>query len=204
MKRTIITIILIFSAFFITAAQTVEPAPVINQYNSAEDDVEALIRQLEEMGDREFFNFLMGLSLDVSQQQRISTKTEFQIIYLPILQEMGFLPSVDEAGDIHFIVNGKNYFIIIDEKDTQFFHIYMGFSLPSAARENALNAANEINRNSKVAKVTISPPQSERLIVSITAELLLSEPEYFEQIFSRAISLIRTAERNFISLLNQE
>lgn len=197
---------------------------IANTDNNTDDNIDALIRQLEEMDDMDFFNLLLGLSGDAEHtfpllyflpgshlrndseapQLPVWSKTELQNIYLFKLQELGFLPSVDKDGDIHFNVFGNNYFIIIDEKDIQFFQIYMGFSLPFAAREQALDAANEANRISKVAKVTVSSPQSERLIISITSELLLNFPEYFEQIFVRAISLIRNAERNFISLLNQE
>jgi len=130
------------------------------------------------------------------------TRIDLQGIYMPHLREMGYLPSVDDDGDIQFKVSGVNYFIIIDEEDLQFFQVYMGFSLGDITREAAVNAANEANRKSKVAKVSISLPESERVVVSITVELLLNDRWDFAPVFSRALSLIRNAENNFIRLLD--
>ena len=91
-----------------------------------------------------------------------------------------------------------NYFIIINDDDIQFFQIYMGFSLGSISAQDALGAANISNRRSKVAKVAIS---SDGKIASITAELLLENPDGFVPVFSRALSLMRNAERNFMAQL---
>jgi len=67
--------------------------------------------------------------------------------------------------------------------------------MDSVPEEVAINAANSSNRNSKVVKIAFS---SERKVISITAELLLNDPKDFIPIFSRAISLIRNAENNFM------
>jgi len=125
------------------------------------------------------------------------TKADLQIVYMEQLREEGYVPYVDTDGDIEFKVSGDTYFIIVDDKDIEFFQIYRGFSLGSITRNEALDIANESNRISKVAKVSISSPESERLIISITAELLVEEPKGFIPVFNRAISLIRNAENNF-------
>ncbi|MCL2230095.1 MAG: hypothetical protein FWC01_03295 [Treponema sp.] len=121
-------------------------------------------------------------------------KADLQSIYVAHLQREGFLPTVDTDGDIQFKVGGVNYFIIIDENDIQFFQIYMGFNLGSFEVEDAMQAANIANRRSKVAKVTVSP---ERMVVSITIEILLNTPTEFAPIFARSLSLIRNAENIF-------
>jgi hypothetical protein len=131
------------------------------------------------------------------------TKIDLQSIYMEYLRNEGYVPSVDDAGDIQFRVSGDSYFIIIDENDIQFFQIYMGFSLRDANREDVLNAVNESNRRSKVAKLSVSPVDSERIIVSITVELLLNDPRDFIHVFPRAISLIRNAENIFKSRLRE-
>ena len=128
-----------------------------------------------------------------SQQQW--TKEDLQNTYMEYLRQEGYVPTVDADGDIQFKVAGDVYFIILNETDLQFFQIYTGFKLDTVPEEAAINAANSSNRNSKVVKISFS---SERKVISITAELLLNDPKDFIPIFSRAISLIRNAENNFM------
>jgi len=130
--------------------------------------------------------------------QQAWTKADLQSIYVEYLRNEGYLPSIDVDGDIQFKVSGDNYFIIIDENDLMFFQIYMGFTIGAVRAEDALDAANFSNRRSKVVKVALS---SDRTIASITAELLLEDPRDFVPIFSRAISLMRNAENNFMNQL---
>ncbi|MCL2440962.1 MAG: YbjN domain-containing protein [Treponema sp.] len=126
------------------------------------------------------------------------TREDLQGIYMEHLRQEGYLPSIDEDGDIQFKVSGDNYFIIINESDLQFFQIYMGFSLTAFSIDDLLNAANSANRRSKVAKTTIS---SDGKIASITVELLLNSPNDFVPVFARSLSLIRNAEGIFRSQL---
>jgi len=130
----------------------------------------------------------------VSQQQW--TREALQSIYMGYLYKEGYMPSIDDDGDIKFIVEGDTYFIIVDENDLQFFQIYKGFKMETISPEDALTAANYSSRNTKVVKVAFSP---DKKIVSITAELLLNDPKDFIPVFSRAINLIQNAENNFIS-----
>jgi len=133
-----------------------------------------------------------------SQQQW--TREDLQNVYMEYLRQEGYMPSVDDDGDILFKVAGNTYFIIIDENDLQFFQIYMGFKLETLSPEIALTAVNYSNRSSKVVKVAFSP---DRKVISITAELLLNDPKDFIPVFSRAISLIQNAENNFISQIRE-
>jgi len=130
------------------------------------------------------------------------TREDLQSIYIEYLRHEGYMPFIDSDGDIQFKVSGDNYFIIVDEKDLQFFQIYLGFSLGVASRDDVLNAANNANRLSKTAKVSISSDESHGIIVSITAELLLNNPAEFVYVFPRALSLMRNAENNFIKQLS--
>ena len=126
------------------------------------------------------------------------TKADLQRIYIESLREEGYLPSVDRDGDILFKVYGNNYYITIDENDAQFFRIYTGISLGSYSLQDALAAANYSNMRSKVAKVYIS---SNGRSAAINTELLLSDPRDFKSVLSRALSLMRLAESNFLSQL---
>jgi|GEM_PF-995004 len=118
-------------------------------------------------------------------------------MYMNYLAQEGFRPEIDSDGDIQFKVRGSNYFIIVNETDLQFFHIYTGFSLDNMTMEETYNLINYANRRSKVAKLSLSSPSSDKLNVSITAELLLNNPDNFSAIFSRALSLIDNAKNIF-------
>ena len=134
------------------------------------------------------------------------TKTGLQNLYLEKIAEEGFRPTKDPDGDIQFRVLGSNYFVIIDENDLEFFQIYTGFWLDTITMEEAYEIVNIANRRSKVAKISLSTNEDEpdRIIVSITAELLVETPEDFAQIFSRAISLLANARNIFQTLLQAQ
>jgi hypothetical protein len=127
------------------------------------------------------------------------TKENLQTMYMEHLRAEGYLPMIDDSddrGDIIFKVSGENYYIMLNADDLQFFQIYKGVSLGPIETEAAINAANYSNRHSKVAKVWVSSDGSS---VSINTELLLDDPHDFAPVFSRALSVIRNAERNFFS-----
>ena len=145
------------------------------------------------------------------------TREQLQELYLENIAVEGYRPVIDGDGDIEFKVLGSNYFVIVDESDQGFFQIYTGFWLDNITMEEAYKIVNEANRKSKVAKISLStsgPVYSEelafdedgemifeetpeRIIVSITAELLVENPEDFTLIFSRAISLLANARNIF-------
>ena len=127
------------------------------------------------------------------------TRSALQNIYMENLAKEGYRPEVDEDGDIKFRVLGSNYFIIIDEHDLEFFQIYTGFWLDDMTMEDAYEMINYANRRSKVAKLSLSTNDKEpgRIIVSITAELLVENPRDFADVFPRALSLLANAKNIF-------
>ena len=154
---------------------------------------------MKKMGKILIFAVILGVFFTFPAfTQEEWTRPDLQNIYMEHLRNEGYVPLIDIDGDIQFKVSGDNYFIIIDEKDVQFFQIYMGFSLGSINPEEAFTAANFSNRRSKVAKISISPDGN---IASITVEMILNNPRDFEPIFARALSLIRNAEGIFRSHL---
>jgi hypothetical protein len=143
--------------------------------------------------------FGVFFAFPASAQENVEwTKNSLQNTYMQFLREEGYLPSVDDDGDILFKVSGSNYFIIIDENDPLFFRIYTGVSLGSFLPEDALAAANYTNMHSKIAKIYIS---TDGKSAAINTELLLLDPGNFRPVLSRALSLMRFAETNFFSQL---
>ena len=144
--------------------------------------------------------FSCFIIVSAAAQETVWTRAALQNIYMDHLRTEGYVPSVDIDGDIQFKVSGSSYFIIIDENDLQFFQVYTGFILSAAPIEDIAVAVNFSNRRSKVAKISLSP---DGRIASITAELLLNDPRSFAPVFSRALSLMRTAENNFLTHLRE-
>jgi len=146
---------------------------------------------------------LGGIFIFSAAAQETWTREELQDIYVEHLIAEGFRPEVDFDGDIQFKVLGSSYFIIIDDNDLNFFQLYTGFWLDDMAMEDAYDLVNFANRRSKVAKISLSASENEsnRLIVSITAELLIDHPEDFVFVFNRALSLLANAKSIFQSQL---
>jgi len=142
---------------------------------------------------------LVGIFISPMAAEGEWSREALQEIYLEALREQGYRPDIDKDGDIQFMVLGSNYFIIIDEKDSQFFQLYTGFWLDDATMEDTYELVNFANRRSKVAKISLSEKEDEpdKLIVSITAELLVNDPEDFSTLLTRAISLLANARSIF-------
>jgi len=131
------------------------------------------------------------------------SRAGLQEMYMEYLSREGFVPEVDKDNDIKFKVSGNNYYVIIDESEPKFFHIYTGFLLDNMTMEAAYDLVNYTNRRSKVAKLSLSPHSSGKLVVSISAELLLDKPEDFQLIFTRTLSLIDNAKYIFQTQVKQ-
>ena len=125
-------------------------------------------------------------------------KENLQKMYMNYLRQQGFHPFLDDAGDVYFTVGKDVFYIIVNENDQKYFHMYMGLRLGHTPLHNALIAANYTNSRSKVAKVYIS---QDGRSASINIELLVNKPRDFRRFFTRSISLIKNAEANFLSEL---
>ena len=91
------------------------------------------------------------------------TKRDLQNAYMDYLRQEGYVPSIDTDGDIQFKVAGDTYYIIVDDRDLQFFQVYTGFKMDTVSQDAALSAANSSNRSSKVVKVAFSPDRKGNL-----------------------------------------
>jgi len=142
---------------------------------------------------------LGGISLFPAAAEGSMSLEDLQNMYMEALAVEGFRPEIDEDGDILFRVIGTNYYIIINENEPQFFQIYTGFWLDNMTMEDAYELVNFANRRSYVAKISLSTREDtpERLIVSITAELLVDSPEDFKLVLTRALSLVSNAKNIF-------
>jgi hypothetical protein len=130
------------------------------------------------------------------------TKSELQEMYLGYLREQGYSPSLDSDGDVDFKIEGRNYYISIDEDDPVFFRIlYPNFweIETEEERRKASAVIMSVNRTTKIAEVYITSRDD----TSIDASILLNTPQDFKQHFSRMIDAVQLARRKFIQGMSE-
>ena len=118
------------------------------------------------------------------------TLPQLQAMYTNFLIEEGYKPSIDSDGDVVFRVEGKTFWIDIDEKDLESFRIVFSnfWEIESLAEKlKVYEVMNYINRTTKVAKVFMSPKEDD---VSMDANIFVNKPEDFKYHFSRMLDLL--------------
>ena len=93
------------------------------------------------------------------------------------LSAEGYRPSIDGDGDVKFKREGRTYFIIVSEKDPEFFRLVLAniWEIENdVERSRVLQAADHSNAASKVSKVYIVKDN-----VWVCVELFVAAPEDF-------------------------
>ena len=127
-----------------------------------------------------------------------SGKDQRQRIYMDYVRAEGYVPSIDEDGDILFKKEGRSYFIIIGKNDTSFMQLLLPniWSIDSETeRAQVAEAISYANRRTKVAKAYISGARNQW--VSIGVETFFEDPTHFGPLFPRMMNAISTANENF-------
>lgn len=119
------------------------------------------------------------------------TKPELTEMYRAYLAEEGYVPHVEDNGDVTFKFEGGLYIVIVPDDDPDYFRLaYPGFweieNEEERLRVNqaALQACIEI----KVAKVY---PLGDNTWAAV--ELFCNPPENFKRVFQRSLRAIQTA-----------
>jgi lipopolysaccharide export LptBFGC system permease protein LptF len=146
---------------------------------------------MEDIMRRKFLFCFIGIILFcVSYVNAQMTLPQLQAMYTNYLIEEGFKPSVDSDGDVVFKVEGKTFWIDIDEKDLESFRIVFSnfWEIESLAEKlKVYEVMNYINRTTKVAKVFMSPKEDD---VSMDANIFVNKPEDFKFHFARMLDLL--------------
>ena len=123
------------------------------------------------------------------------TKGELADIYSDFLTRQGFRPEIDKDGDVKFYFEGGLYYILISEKDPEFFRlVYPNFWEIENDQEKmkATIAASFATADTKVAKVFVL-----RDNVWASVESFFESPDHFMGVFKRSMSALRTAVSTF-------
>ncbi len=122
-------------------------------------------------------------------------RADLQTMYIEYLQDEGYSPKVDEDGDVSFKREGRTFYIIVDEKDLEFFRIVYPNFWPIESddeRDMVALAASYANRRTKVAKAYIDGDDT-----WIAAEIYIAEPGDFGRWVPRMMNAIQTALDHF-------
>jgi hypothetical protein len=123
------------------------------------------------------------------------SKADKVSMFSDYLRSEGYLPSIDEDGDINFKCEGRTYWIIFSEKDDEFFQIiYPNFwSIESESeRAKVEKAALIATGGIKVAKVY---PTSDNVHAAV--ELFCPSADEARSILKRSISALGAAINKF-------
>jgi len=136
------------------------------------------------------------------------SKQELQKMYLTWLRGQGISAQVDDDGDIEFEYEGEHfnamtYYIMVDEKDQQFFRVmrFGGYTLdtPQEKRQGPL-AASEATRRARVAKMFLNANGDN---IRVSAETFLVSPQDFMAVFPKLMSGIERAILEFINKMDE-
>jgi hypothetical protein len=125
-------------------------------------------------------------------------------VYMTIVREAGFEPSIDRDGDIEFNRDGNTYFIVIDRIDTSFVFLQMPYYIIGSNEEKQYVAVaiGNANRIAKVAKAYFVNVSQGREGVVIGVELFLEDPNSMRVLFSRMLDSIDIVKNSFYSQMN--
>jgi hypothetical protein len=134
--------------------------------------------------------------------ENIMSKAERISVIMEHVRSEGYVPTIDNDGDILFKAEGRSYFVILDENDEQFYRLVFPnfWSIDDdVERERVIRAASVATAKTKVAKVF---PVKDDTWASI--ELFLSSPEQFNSVFARSLSALQSAVRTFRETMQGE
>ncbi len=120
-------------------------------------------------------------------------------VYVEFLQREGFRPRLDDAGDVMFRCEGREYWLMVDDDDPDYFRLLFPnfWSVDGEAeRQRAVLAAAEVTAEIKVAKVYVLGDDTQA-----AAEMFLGDPRDLPRVFDRALQALRGAVRRFCELM---
>jgi len=132
----------------------------------------------------------MAAEKSIVSNNNTITKKSLQNIYMNYLKTEGYVPAVDEDGDVQFKYEGKWYFITVNEEDPCYFSLSIIFenkwNTSKEERSKVLEAINYSNAKCKISKVFMTEKS-----IFFTIEIPLKNPEDFSEIFNRGLSVLK-------------
>ena len=121
--------------------------------------------------------------------------------YLNYLKEEGYAPSLDEDGDIKFKVEGKLYFLFIDDEDEEFYKLVFPnfWSVDDEPeRDKIMHACVHAARTVKVVKVYTVRDNTWAVI-----EMFLASTDDIGTIFPRSLRALQAGVQSFVEKMRE-
>lgn len=110
--------------------------------------------------------------------------------------KLGYVPSYDSDGDIQFMVEGDDCWIIASQEDDGYFYVVMDFDPLSCTDTNTsavLQAVNRVTREYKVGKCYYSTQYKK---VHMRIEFFCATPNECMKYFSRYLKILRNMQED--------
>ena len=121
-----------------------------------------------------------------------------QQLYTDFLKKEGFVPEVQESGEIRFKIQGEIFVISPAEDDPNYFKVSYYHSWDPSQTEQVWPILNLLNVKFKVVKVAALND-----VICLTTETFLKDPADFESLFARCINIIGAAKAQLAIALSQ-
>jgi hypothetical protein len=127
------------------------------------------------------------------------TRQERLDLYHDFLDHEGYRPAIDKDGDLMFKIEGKTYFVFVDEDDEEFFRLVFPnfWSIEDEdERARAYVAAHDATAQTKVAKVFVVKDDT-----WATLELFCDPPETVKAVLPRGLLAVQSAVDTFAQIM---
>lgn len=139
------------------------------------------------------FLIMMGAVVGLKAQKTYtSEQKQFQNSVMAHLRAEGFIPSIDEDGDITFKAEGISYWIVIEDSSPFYVRFFRFGSWPEGRSERSvLSACNHVTKEVKSVKAIMYNETSKA--VSLRVENYHHSAKSFTDTFSRNLRVLKYA-----------
>ncbi len=130
------------------------------------------------------------------------SKSERVAMYQTYLTAEGYVPKLDDDGDLAFKYEGRLYVVILDDMDDVFVRLVFPNFWPIESAEErgrVVRAAQVATAQTKVAKIFVVEDN-----VWGSVELFCSPPEVFTNVFRRSMSALQAAVEKFAAKMRED
>lgn len=141
---------------------------------------------------------LLGSVLTLAAQQRTEQTAREEAMHF--LREEGYLPKLDEDGDVVFKIQGASYCIVLEgQSDGSIFMNVMTRYGTDQTYEKILEGCNAMNALKRVTKFIAQKEEDGNVAYQITYESFCNPTDDFTQLLRDAIALLPACVSEFIS-----
>ena len=126
----------------------------------------------------------------VEPSQAVDTKIQ---TLSNVLREEGYLPKVDNDGDIAFKAQGHRVILFGDNEDPQYVRMACILDVESKPAAKCLQAANKVSKGLKVIKAVVVNETT----VFVSAEFFFDNVEQLGPVFPRTIDALLSGVQRF-------